>query len=362
MGTLSGCLSPDFTYLPSKKARIATAQKSSIEAASIVAFETTVHPVLRSYCAGCHASTQSPFFASPDVGTAHTELIQAAKVNFQDIPSSRLIQRLSLDLHNCWKDCAVAAAEMRSAIEEWSRLRGAETGMTGQTTAKVRIPAGLGTTALTLNFPIETLLNPALRGAVIDLSVVKFDNYSYRFFNPRIRSTTATAVYVKGIKLVMNGIVPTGSTTYNAIDQVVTTSAGTTGTTLSTSSMILEMARGPGNDEIALNFEALTYGSGAALAAQRFSTARQSLQQNCNGCHTNDASGLRPNFGSLQTEADFRAAVWKNSPLIVPGNSAASVLYKVVAGTQTPAMPPNASTANRTPIATTLRNWIDGMQ
>lgn len=357
---LSGCFVPDFKYSPSKMSRIATASRSSIDGASVVAYETTVYPIVRQYCAGCHASTQSPFFAASDVTQAHSEVTQASKVNFQDIPSSRLIQRLSMDLHNCWKDCATAATEMRSAIQEWSRLRGTSSDGTGVVTTAVSIPASLGTTAVVLNFPISTLLSPVLAGASIDLSVVKFDNYSYRFFSPRIKSTTATAVYIKSMKVLLNGIVPSGSTTYSGIDQVVTTSTGT-GTSLSTSSMILEMAQGPGTDRVALSFEVLIYGNGSSLGAQRFNTARQTLQTNCASCHSSDPTNTRPVFGGLTTEAEFRAATWRGSPLIVPGNSASSPLYRVIIGTQTPTMPPGASSASRTTIATPIRTWIDQM-
>jgi hypothetical protein len=53
------------------------------------------------------------------VKVAHDAIISQFKVNFANIPASRLVAKLRDDSHNCWGDCAANAAEMQAAIEEW---------------------------------------------------------------------------------------------------------------------------------------------------------------------------------------------------------------------------------------------------
>lgn len=82
------------------------------------AFEKTVYPITRANCVSCHA-TQQPAHASPDLKTAHDALISNFKVNFDNIPSSRMVKKLREDNHNCWGDCEENALEMEAAITEW---------------------------------------------------------------------------------------------------------------------------------------------------------------------------------------------------------------------------------------------------
>lgn len=87
---------------------------------SVNAFKSTVYPITRSYCVSCH-SVQEPLHAADDVAEAHKAVISGAKVNFSNIPSSRLVAKLRDTNHNCWSDCAENAAEMQQAIEEWNK-------------------------------------------------------------------------------------------------------------------------------------------------------------------------------------------------------------------------------------------------
>jgi len=91
---------------------------------SLEAFQQTVYPLVREVtCAGCHSTVAAPFFASDDPQAAHDALIVASKVDFKHPESSRLVQRLSNDAHNCWsQDCEADSLEMLSAIKEWVRL------------------------------------------------------------------------------------------------------------------------------------------------------------------------------------------------------------------------------------------------
>jgi Concanavalin A-like lectin/glucanases superfamily len=81
-------------------------------------FSTTVYPVVMEYCSRCHSEAsntkQQPYFASDEVDVAY----QAAKskIRLDNPGASRLVQRLTMDSHNCWGDCAANGQEMTAAI------------------------------------------------------------------------------------------------------------------------------------------------------------------------------------------------------------------------------------------------------
>ncbi len=82
------------------------------------AFSKTVYPITRANCVSCH-STQQPAHASPDLKTAHDSVISTFKVNFSNIPASRMVKKLREDNHNCWGSCEDNALEMEAAIFDW---------------------------------------------------------------------------------------------------------------------------------------------------------------------------------------------------------------------------------------------------
>lgn len=87
--------------------------------ASYEGFKTTVWPITRANCASCHEASQTPYHASTDYKKAHDEVLSNHKVNFSNIPGSRLVAKLRDESHNCWGNCAANAAEMQTAIEDW---------------------------------------------------------------------------------------------------------------------------------------------------------------------------------------------------------------------------------------------------
>jgi hypothetical protein len=87
--------------------------------ASVAAFQTTVYPITRANCINCHSTTQ-PLHAADDVNVAHDAVINGFKVNFSNIPASRLVAKLRDENHNCWGVCADNASEMQTAIEKWN--------------------------------------------------------------------------------------------------------------------------------------------------------------------------------------------------------------------------------------------------
>lgn len=123
-------------------------------AASALVFKDTVHPLATEHCADCHRPNgktlqQAPFHAHTDYTIAHDAVVDTARVNFNNIPNSRLVKRLREDEHYCWSECGANADEMQSAIETWSarintsgvaEIKGARTGMLTINQADIRLP------------------------------------------------------------------------------------------------------------------------------------------------------------------------------------------------------------------------------
>jgi len=102
-------------------------------AEQVTSFETTVYPLLRSYCVGCHAAggAGSPKIADANPTAAWAAVVDNQKVNFSSPPSSRLVRRLAVDFHNCWTDCGTASGEMLTEILAWQTAIQVAGGTTG---------------------------------------------------------------------------------------------------------------------------------------------------------------------------------------------------------------------------------------
>ena len=96
-----------------------TFTSAEVKAISIEAFRTTVYPINRARCIGCHGATQSPLHAVADVTAAHNAVTDNFKIDFTNIPNSRMVLKLRNDRHNCWSDCSSNASEMQAAITAW---------------------------------------------------------------------------------------------------------------------------------------------------------------------------------------------------------------------------------------------------
>src|SRR3984885_13134022 len=104
-------------------------------------FQSTVYPLLPTYCSRCHAPTaltpQQPYFASADINEAYSNA--QAKIDLADadptnvsppVPCtvsstgttclSRFVARLATDHHNCWSDCTTDAQAMLTQIENFA--------------------------------------------------------------------------------------------------------------------------------------------------------------------------------------------------------------------------------------------------
>lgn len=98
---------------------------------AIDAFGQTVHPLTVQYCATCHDGSTGigrPDIAHPDTAMAYSAVWDSQKVNLTQPYASRLVQRLVMDGHFCWSDCASDGETMRAAIAMWSVLVGSSGG------------------------------------------------------------------------------------------------------------------------------------------------------------------------------------------------------------------------------------------
>ncbi|HEY1898961.1 MAG TPA: LamG domain-containing protein [Steroidobacteraceae bacterium] len=104
-------------------------------------FQSTIYPIVSTWCSRCHAPTaltpQQPYFASADINEAYADA--QAKIDLADanptnanppVPCtvtatattclSRFVARLATDHHNCWSDCTTDAQAMLTAIENFA--------------------------------------------------------------------------------------------------------------------------------------------------------------------------------------------------------------------------------------------------
>ena len=95
-------------------------------ATSLAAFQTTLYPLLRTNCSGCHSTentlgsgAQAPIHSDKDVKLAHQYAL--TRVNFRSPADSKFVVRMAIDRHNCFgTSCKDAAAQMLTAVQAWA--------------------------------------------------------------------------------------------------------------------------------------------------------------------------------------------------------------------------------------------------
>ncbi len=293
---------------------------------SVTAFQATVYPIGKARCVSCHIATNQPFFAANDVKSAHDALISQNKVDFNNIASSRMVQRLAVDNHNCWGNCAANATEMQTAIANWKAMMtpvtppptssstatssgtstGTGTGTTTNTqtnTPPVRmnsiampVPANIPlgpTNYVTISWTLDSAndsITPNLVGATFSFDIQRFDDFSYRVRNPRILTTTS-AISLSDIRLAVNGVIRPNDATYTLV--TATANAGTTATVLSPAAMVVLFDKGPAMDQLMVSFGSIRTGLSNACKNVAGYTAmvKPGFATYCTRCH-GTGSGL----------------------------------------------------------------------
>lgn len=92
------------------------------KAASLAAFQSTLYPLLRANCSGCHSTQtrgQAPIHSDGDVNLAHEYAL--TRVNFRSPADSKFVVRMGIDRHNCFgASCKDASAQMLAAVTAWA--------------------------------------------------------------------------------------------------------------------------------------------------------------------------------------------------------------------------------------------------
>ncbi|MGJ8680599.1 LamG domain-containing protein [Paraglaciecola sp.] len=82
-------------------------------------FETTIFPLLETYCASCHTNSAaipiSPYIASSDQTEAYEASIP--RLNLDSPADSRIVGRVRDEFHNCWTNCSSDAQSLIDAIQ-----------------------------------------------------------------------------------------------------------------------------------------------------------------------------------------------------------------------------------------------------
>ena len=244
------------------------------------AFRTSVYPIVRQYCATCHAQDQSPYFANSNLISAHDTLIFGQKVDFTFPSESTLVRRIRDLRHGCWSgDCARDAQTMTEAIEQWSLALGDQKpeNPIKQQTQQLLIPDtipvavaiggdGNVTNATTeLTFSIASMFSPPMTYANLRIRIGQLDQSTYLVSRPFL--VASEEIEIGGVYVLINGISLPTTNAFKLIDLIVPFNSNQNANTnnvqmnnpslLSSSSAIIPIQNGKGVDLLSIVFTKL---------------------------------------------------------------------------------------------------------
>ena len=173
---------------------------TTLEARSVAAFAQHLLPALQ-HCASCHGQQQAPLFAVSDAAAAHRVLMEGNKVDFQNIPNSRLVRRLKDEQHNCVSDCQAEGDALIAAISS-GRTQGWTARATALTTAALD-PAGSHRLHYDIGDLVATSHSKESISLQMDIEPLK-DGGGYAVKN--LQLSTQYAVYLAGLKPLIDGV------------------------------------------------------------------------------------------------------------------------------------------------------------
>jgi hypothetical protein len=344
----------------------------------VAAFQQTVYPIVRNYCASCHSTGVQPFFASTSVQNSHDALINNQKVDLTTPANSALVLRLSVDRHFCWSDCLGNSVEMRNAIMSWKNLVNPTTtpsptpapapapaptpAPTPVPSPAVRVntntvlvpantPVSAGNVAANfsvLTFPLDSTtdtITPDIAGGTFTVEIQKFDDFSYRLRNPKVVSPNAN-VYARDVRFAINGAIRANDVTFALVDQVVP--LGTAGAVLSPSSMVMLLDKGVGVDRLNVSFgQARSVAYTACKNVAGFTAnVKPTMMTTCVRCH-----GAGNVFDMISgTDANICLRAKGRADLVTPANS--DLILKPYNGI-------NHSGGGGLYNQTTMTNWLN---
>ncbi len=170
-----------------------------VAADSVAAFEQHLLPALQ-HCASCHGQQQAPLFAVRDAAAAQRVLMEGNKVDFQNIPNSRLVRRLKDDHHNCARDCQAEGDALIAAIGAWKEAR--QSSAASVLSTALLDPAGRNRLHYDIGDLVDSNYGKESISLQMDIEPLS-DGGGYELRN--LQLSTQHAVYLEGIKPLVNG-------------------------------------------------------------------------------------------------------------------------------------------------------------
>lgn len=260
--------------------------RTLFSAVAMQSYQSSVYVVARQRCAGCHTSTQSPYFASRDLREAY---IQAKLfTNFNDYGASVLVERSS-DSH-CGSNCSGNPAEMSNAIRRWwdGGESEASQGLAGKIVLEpLPIPANVpvgGNTFLELTWSLENAIGEP--GATFKFSARWTDDSKSTLILTKPRVTAQRTLYYRSIDVLVNSRLAQTSGSFKGLEGTIN---GGQAPVLSTTQMIVIAGEGATLSPV---FDALheTLALSCSARAEFLASARPVLANRCFGCHASTST------------------------------------------------------------------------
>lgn len=226
-------------------------------------YEETIFPIVRGNgCLNCHGSNQSPYFAVSNPRESMEAMNSLIKPHLPE--KSRIVTRLSEDLHNCWGNCQSNASELLSAIKTWltevekiineENLNRSEGHLAVDGAIETqRIPSDIPTEGAgykTMSFKLDGL-GQSFKGALFQIEISLYASNSYQLKNPRFFGLTKK-LRVEDLQFQMNGQTVLTASTFRVI------SFDSIGNSiLSESTLLIDKESGQGIDMLTPSFALL---------------------------------------------------------------------------------------------------------
>ena len=267
------------------------------------AFQTTVYAKVRRDCALCHDGTNrklgAPPFATTDPTSSYNQLL--SYMNFSNIPESLLVIRAGNG--HCGKvNCqAPSGQEMATLAGQWWDNGEKACERNGHYfSSEIDVPADLPNVDVgfaTLSFDLSAI-KPELNGMSLEIEAQNFINKSadtkgmYRFRSPRLVGGK-NSVYLKDIKILLNGTYDVINNAYTTIDRISPFfnlgTSGLSATPVLSGETLLILKDGLANPKVSVSFVDIGAKSDAAACANMsgFASRVQPLlaTYNCASCH-----------------------------------------------------------------------------
>lgn len=235
--------------------------------AGLQAFKNTVYAKVIRDCAGCHDGTRgnAPPFASADPATSYAQLINYA--NFVNVDHSLIVQRAGNNHCGISLCQAASGTEMSGLVSSWWSTGQSQCQYMGTyTTAQQALPSnlpGMNDGFTTMTFDLGSI-KPELKGISFQIGVQDYLDASpqthgaIRFRSPRFVGG-GQSLYVKNIKVMLNGAFTASYNIYTTVDRTVSffkiNDAVKTATPIVSGESLLILKDGKSNPMITVSFE-----------------------------------------------------------------------------------------------------------